>query len=99
MSEHNKEPGCGYTGHRSSPGSVVMVEKGRTIPDGGDVDVKSERIVMNNPLRRQHRFAQGCSYAREQSLSGLLRGRRRYFDAVLVRDRYEPPDIRRTLGR
>ena len=34
------------------PGSVMMVEKGRTIPDGGDVGVKSERIVMNNPLRR-----------------------------------------------
>jgi hypothetical protein len=52
MSEHNKEPGCGYTGHRSSPGSVVMVEKGQTIPDGGDVGVKSERIAMNNSLRR-----------------------------------------------
>ena len=37
MSEHNKEPGCDYTGHRISPGSVMMVEKCRTIPDGGDV--------------------------------------------------------------
>ena len=27
MSEHNKQLGCGYTGHRISPGSVVMVEK------------------------------------------------------------------------
>ena len=52
MYEHNKEPGGVYTGHRGSPGSVVMVETGRTMPDGGDVGVKSERIVMKNLLRR-----------------------------------------------
>lgn len=43
VSEHNKAPAGGYTGHRISPGSVMMVEKGRTIPDGGDVGVKSSR--------------------------------------------------------